>query len=561
MDFKRLPFLPLHFFYYEFSHDVKRWFWVAMTTVLLAAGFAFFAIEDPLFWSLEVQEVQNVQESPVQIGEVEEAYRTYPLRANAFSEQVSFSAGPVLAHEIPTLIYWFLQLMGWAFLLTASSLIRTRWNYLFYFLFILFIYFSGLGAMLIPALRSGGLSYLADLLVVLPFLGLFYAFQNDILKWSFAGRFAVFAALLAAAFGGVHLQHGWIGLHELGTDSYFLQVFLGIGFCFFISKEPTNLLMALANNRQNPKHRMGPAFIIAMYLVWIIAMFIMANDYIGISGLPRGFSWGVKSVHLMIISAIIVVFTSQNHFHYVKTAFSNNTAYSYLLMGGAIIFLSHLGRVSSQGDLVWSQAWDRLFAILLLAMGIGHVIFIFINHYSLIQKKINLYYLLSFGSSYRFGFVWLIVLIGLVIFEGSSSWGINNRVFHSYSAQHGDLAQLQLTGGVDLNEGEIEWLESKRKNAYSQAASQVLTSAKAFHNLGYFNLKSLNDLNETISIYKKAKRFPYSVLNEANLYLIKNRPKLAIAALMASLKEKPQALLANNLKPILTTKITWNTSS
>ena len=59
MDFKRLPFLPLHFFYFELGHDVKRWFWVAMTAVVLAAGFGLFVVENPTFWALEVQEVSD----------------------------------------------------------------------------------------------------------------------------------------------------------------------------------------------------------------------------------------------------------------------------------------------------------------------------------------------------------------------------------------------------------------------------------------------------------------------------------------------------------------------
>lgn len=547
MDFKRLPFLPLHFFYFELGHDVKRWFWVALTTVVLAAGFGFFAIENPTYWSLEVQEVGDFQEDVVNLSEVSKDYRTYAFSAHAYTQDVSFSAGAVLADEIPTYLFWLLQLLGWTFVLTATSLIRSRWSFLFYFIFILFIHFSGLGGLLIPALGEGPLTYLADFLVVLPFLGLAYAFQINALKWRFSARFIVFFLLLGGGFLGVWLQHGWIGLHELATESYFVQVFLAIPFLFFISKEPTNFFMALANNRREPKHRLGLGAILAIYIVWAFALFILVNEYFGLSFLPEGFSWGLKASHMMLFASIITVFTAQNHFHYVKTAFTSNMVYSFLLMGGAIICMSHIGLMGSQGDVSYIDSWDRLGAIFLFFVGIGHIAFILLNHWSLIREKTNLYFLLTMSTRYRFMIVWVLGLIGVVIMEGRTSWSMEHRVKHSYAMQHGDLAQLTLMENPELSIEEKQRLESKRNNAYKFASFEVVNSPKAYHNRAFYNLTSIDLLNETINLYNQASSFPYATLNAANLYLVRQRPDMARDLLKKAWKQDRNPLLANNL--------------
>ncbi len=547
MDFKRLPFLPLHFFYFEFGHDVKRWFWVAIIAVVLAAGFGFFAVENPTFWSLEVQEIGDFQEESVKLSTIENVYRSYELTAHAYKQHVSFSAGPMLAAEVPTAIFWLLQLLGWAFVLTATSLIRSRWSFLFYFIFILFIHFSGLGGMLIPALSEGAMHYIADFIVILPFLALAYAFQVNALKWAFSGRFAVFFLLLGGGFAAVWFQHGWVALHELATESYFAEVFLAIAFFFFIAKEPTNLFMALANNRQNPKNRLGLGPIIAIYVVWTMATLIMANEYIGIPFLPKGFSWGLKAIHVMIIAGLISVFTSQNHFHFVKTAFTSNTVYSFLVMGGSILTISHLGLMASQGDLAFIDSWDRLAAIFLFFVGLGHTAYIFANHSPLIRKKINLYYLLTLSTNYRFVIVWIFALIGVIVMEGRSSWSMEHRIKHSFSTQHGDLAHLKLMHGADLTLEEKQALETKRKNAYIYASNETVYSAKAFHNLGYFSLTSVEQLDESIQLYLQTKNFPYSVLNAANLYVVGQRPELARELLKGEWKKSQHPLIANNL--------------
>lgn len=547
MDAKRLPFLPLHFFYFELSHDVKRWFWVAITTVILATAFGFFAMENPTFWSLEIQEIGDLQEETVKLSEVSKGYRTYDLSAHAYMQDVSFSSGPILASEVPTYLFWVLQLLGWAFVLTATSLIRSRWSFLFYFIFILFLHFSGLGGLLIPALGKGALRYLADFLVVLPFLGFAYAFQVNMLKWRFAGRFLLFFLLLGSGFLGVWLQHSWIGLHELATESYFVYIILGLGVLFFIAKEPTNLWMALANNRQNPKNRMSFGAILAIFLVWLMATLIIVNEYIGLSFLPQGFSWGIKASHIMLLAGAIAVFTAQNHFHFVKTAFTSNTVYSFLLMGGIIISMSHLGLMGSQGDYSFLNSWDRVAAIFIFFIGLGHMGFILFNHAALIREKVNVYFLLTLSPRYRFMIVWVFGLIGAIVMEGRTSWSMEHRVKHSYSTQHGDLAQLKLASNPRLSLEEKQQLENKRNNAYKFASLEVVNSPKAYHNRAIFNLTSIELLNETINLYKSAGSFPYAILNAANLYQVRQRPDLARDILKTAWKKNKNPLLANNL--------------
>jgi predicted Zn-dependent protease len=170
-----------------------------------------------------------------------------------------------------------------------------------------------------------------------------------------------------------------------------------------------------------------------------------------------------------------------------------------------------------------------------------------LNHAALIREKTNVYFLLTLSTRYRFMIVWAIALIGAIVMEGRTSWSMEHRVKHSYSTQHGDLAQLKLMQGDDLSLAEKQQLESKRNNAYKYASLEVVNSPKAFHNRAFYNLTSIELLNETINLYLGAKGFPYSTLNASNLYLVRQRPDMARDLLKKTWKQTKHPLLANNL--------------
>jgi Flp pilus assembly protein TadD len=548
MDLKRLPFLPLHFFYFQFSRIHRRLFLLGMLALLLAGGYAFFSIQNPTYWSLELQEISEVVKEEVVVSQVENRYRVFDLPFEAFRQTASFNAGPLLPHATPTYLYWLLQLLGWTFLLTAASQIRSRWAYLFYFVFVLFAHFSGLGRLLIPGWEEGGLGYLADLLVVAPFLLLAYLFQVNTLRWSVGLRFGIFLLLLLLAIGGVWLQHDWVGLHALSSDGYLLQVILGLLFFFFISKEPTNLFMALANNRRDPRNRLAWGWILAVYLLWVIAALVMMNAFLGLAFLPEGFSWGLRPLHILILAALIVPFTAQNHFHFVRTQFTSNAVYTFLLLGGSLLTLSQLGYLSSQGDFTFIDSWDRLAGIFLFFIGLGHSIYIFVNHFDLLKKKTNLYFLLTSGPVVRFVMVWIVGLVGLVLMEGRTGWSAFPRIIHSVATQAGDQQQLRLQqqgNASDLNV--LQRRAELRNSAYRVATKRVVNSIKAHYNLGIFLFDKLEKADEALAYLQKVHRFPYASINAANLLQIKGENEAAFQLLQSKAEGSTNPYLLNNL--------------
>ena len=535
MDLNRLPFLPLNFFYHQFSHDTKRWFWVGMVTLVAAVAFMLFAFHNPTYWSMEVQEVSDTSLVEVNIGEVTRDYRSFPLDLNAYQQYVSFSGGPLLPHHIPTYLFMFFQVLGWSLFLAAVSMIRAKWGYAFYFGFALFFHFSGITTALFPALAEGStaMQYGVELLLIAPLLGLAGLFQMNMLKWAFGVRFLVMFLILGAYIGISWNIGGWEVLHRMAGDSFPLLLIISCLFLFFLGKDPTNLIMAGATNRRDPRTRLSIWVILAALILWLVAALLMANPTLGLPWLPKGLG-GLSPLHIVGFMAVATIFLSQNQFHFVESFMSTNLVFTMVLISVGIISMSHMALLFSQGDLLHIHWMEEYAAIFFLFVALGHVLYLFLNYSTFIKDKINLYYLMTQSPLLPFFMVWLIGMIGWTINEGRSDWVVLNRFHHSIYTQWGDQAYLQNDQALALSN-------------YQLAVRAIDNSVKARYNLGGLSFAATQDPNEAIAHYRKIAHFPYATINAANLLRVYNRVFAGQEMLRDHLAYNPHPQVANNL--------------
>lgn len=535
MDLNRLPFLPLNFFYHQFSHDTKRWFWVGMVALVGAVAFMLFALHNPTYWSMEVQEISDTSLQEVNIGEVARDYRSFPLDFNAYQQYVSFSAGPILPHHIPTYLFMLFQLLGWSLFMAAVSMIRTKWGYLFYFGFALFFHFSGITAALIPSVTAGSLvmRYGVELLLIAPIFALTGLFKLNVLRWAFGWRFLSIFLIVGIYMGIAWNNGGWEILHQMAGDSFPLLIVISCLFLFFLGKDPTNLIMVGATNRRDPKARMSIWVVVAAVVLWLFAALIMANVYIELAWLPKGLG-ALSPLHIVAMVALMTVFLSQNQFHFVKDLMSTHWVFSMVILSVGIISMSHMALLFSQGDFEHIKWLEEYAAIFFLAVGLGHAIYIFLNYTPFIKDKINLYYLMTQSPLLPFFMVWLIGLMGWTMNEAKNTWVVLNRFHHSIYTQWGDQAYLQNDQPLALAN-------------YRLATRAIKNSVKGHYNQAGFAISTANDPNEALEYYQKVLDFPYAAINAANLLRVYNRVGTATDVLNAYLSQHAHPHVANNL--------------
>jgi len=530
MDLKRLPFLPINFFYFQFGKPVRWLFVFLFGTLLLAAALFYHAQAFPEFWSLEIQEVTQNESEQLPIHTIEKNYREIPLSFNVYRQWTSYLAGPLLPHALPVSLFILFQFLGWTMVLAVASLIRSRWAYLFYLLFALFIHFTDVVRIMYPA----DAFHLLEFVVIASYLGLAYSFQMNYIRWKLPLRWLTFLALSGLYVGLAYLQGGWLAFHKMSVDTYPYLLVVGLAFVVFVAKEPTNLVMVAANNRKFPRHRLKAMPILGLYLLLLLIELVPFLHYAGLAELPVT-DLGISPAMLLVIAAVFTVFTSQNQFFAVKRILSSNTAFTFLLLSWALISLSFFFLPSSEGDAVFIYALNRFTAEIFFGVAVMHVFFIYTNFYELLKARINLYYLMAQGRRFGFIIVSLFGLIVLVFAEGHHNWRSFRLFFHSLAVQYADH---------DL-------LNAKRQDAiasYQVALEMSPTAAKANYNLASLLIGDPQAVNEALKAYERASQrsFAYARLNAANVLLVNQEREKALKVLQDGLDEG-NAYLANNL--------------
>lgn len=534
MDLKRLPFLPLHFFYYQLSEGNRRLFLVITSVCVLAAGLMVFSYSDPYFWAQEIVEVAEPETQEVQVKRVEHHYRSFDISLNAFRQWVNYSASPILPKAFPVIAFWFFQAIAWSLFLAVATTIRSKWIYAFYFLIALFLHFSGIAQTLLP--EKGLLTRTLEFGIIILFLGLGHLFQMKIVKWPLPGRWALFTGMMMVLFSIPLMTGGWLSLQLMGAESFSFLFIVGIFFLYFIGKEPTNLIILAATNRPEISGRLGWKWILGIMIFYLVILFIWMNEFMRF-GLFTPLNIGIRPIHLVFISGIFTVFTSQNQFRQFQAVIPSLAGFTFFLLSWSIMILSFFFLHFASGDIIFVRLIDRLAAVLFAAIGLFHILFIFINHRLLLKQKVNLYYLMTRGPLLSYNIVWLVGLVGLISAEGRDNWTTINLAYHTWKNQQGDHAILSGNSGDAIG-------------YYETAIGQSLSSPKSNFNLASLYLGDRNRIKESAKYYQQATKtlefFPARI-NAANLFALNNQSLEARQILKEGMTKDPNGYVANNL--------------
>lgn len=528
MDLKRLPFLPPHFFYYQLTTAQKRLFLGLMALLLVAAGLWWVSYSQPERWALSVAPVPETYAEVLRVDTVSHAYRDFPLTFRVYRQQVGYSASQLRPEALPFQLAFGLLLIGWTVVLAVSSTISSRWAFLFYLLFGLFLHNTGVASTLLPDPLWGRV---LEFGLIILFLGLAYLFQSRTLKVKLPGRLLIIGALVALLFGMTYQPQGWLTLQQMGGESFVFLTMVSLFFLLLIGKEPTNLLIYAATNQPQQRYRLAPPWILTIYGLWLGVMFFWVDEFLGLK--LTGVTLGFRPAHLLALSSILTIFLSQNLFHLVRSVVTSVGNFTLLLSAWALISLSTWFLFAATFDPVWVYAIERLAAILFAAVGLGHMFFTFTNHRFLLTNKVNGYYLMGNGPRFPYPVIWLMGLIFLILAEGGESWKSLRLLPHSYA--------VQLADGYLLRDE----LEDARLH-YEIALRATEASPKANYNLASLLLIDPDQWREAVRHYRLAGAgfdFPYGNLNAANLLIANNEGESAEEVLREGVERFPENAL------------------
>lgn len=522
MDLKKLPFLPLHYFYVLFEKFQKGLFLFLFACVLGAGLWTLGGALWPDYFSLEVLEVAQTDVEKVSLHEVKHNYRSFDFSVNAFRQWVSFSASPILPYAKGVYFFILLQIIAWSVMLAAATEIKSRWSYLFYFLYSLFLFSSDLFSYLISdeALLSslGGSQILArsiKFLLVLPPLTLAFCFQLNIIRWRLPIRLLIFTLWNFLLFSFPFSQGGWETLHQISVQNYSFNFILVLLFLYFIGKEPSKILFAAATNRPQKSARVDYRLILGFCLILLVVEVFWLIEYLNF-GILTDFKLGFRPIYLLVFSAVLMVFTSQNHFHQVRGIFSMQHTYTFILLSWALIVLSFMGYQYSLGDPLLKFTIERAAVVFFLSMGLLHILFVITNHLPLLKEKVNLFYLMANSSArgkFEYYVIWTVGLVSIITAGGYENWKSWNLFQHSYYISAGDQELIQGNG-------------ENAKAMYLLARGNSQISPKANYNLASILIGNPYETADAVRYYQDATRhieFPYARINSAAILALNNQ--------------------------------------
>ena len=145
------------------------------------------------------------------------------------------------------------------------------------------------------------------------------AFDRVYTKASLGIRWVAFI-LLNLVFLGIPLlltEYPAAQLQELAIGTYPILTILALAYFLFAGKEPTNLILFAASNRKSRLARLDHRLIIAALFAWIIFVFVLLNEYVRM--FPEfETQLGIRPSHILLVSAVFLTLTSQNHFIHLK---------------------------------------------------------------------------------------------------------------------------------------------------------------------------------------------------------------------------------------------------
>ncbi len=523
MDLSRLPFIRLYDFWRNESAEYKAVWSLGMGLLGLTVLAILWLMAFPATFGLDINLVSEAEETLLPLWSQEYHGQTYVAELPVYRQTLSYSASPILPEALPMWGFVVLQALGWALILATAAGLQSYWTYGFFLAYGLFLHLSGIAPALAgpESLGSWGLEFVW----IMGALVFAYAGQVGWLSMRLAWRWLLLAVwtllpmLLAGSF------RGWLPLQGAMADSFPMLLVVALGYVIFAGKDPVNLLVLLGTNRRDVRQRMHPRILLLFVILLLILEGLWLLDTLNV--LPMESILLVRPMHLFLLSSLFLPATSLNQFAQTKKVFPRSSQLSLALLAWSIIVLSFLAVNLTVMDPMLLLTVERLIAILFFSVGVGHVIFLYSNHWPLFSRKAHLYFLMTRGPKSSMYVVWLIGMVGLLAAEGSQDWKSVKLFAHVYFNHQADNSWLA---------GDAETAEI----TYTASLANSPISPKANYNLAFLALKNPSLAATAVGYYETSTElmeFPPARINGAQLLAVQGYPDRAIALLRAGKAE------------------------
>ncbi|HHG86288.1 MAG TPA: tetratricopeptide repeat protein, partial [Bacteroidetes bacterium] len=497
---KKLKVIPIHRFFQNMDRLSKGLFLILFIALVGYAVGSVMAVEDPVRWSIEVNEYNSATEQEVIIRDYEEGYRQMSTEIGAWKEDVSLVATPIIPQVNIVLLFIIGQILGWGFMLTAATYVKSWFTYIVYFAFALTIFLSSAFESVAP---DNYWPFNIGLAVLL--FAPAYLLQQSVIQLRFAFRLLIFLVVAALPFFLQYQFAGWQGLHNSTVGMYPILCLILIVYTFFVSTDISNLMFFLATNAKNRKYRMKFPVIFGVFMVIIALEFLLLQQQLGWDLLNIGNEVPLRPIYLLAFAAVVMVGTKQSLFPILKTVITNR-AMSMGLAGLGVVAMSTLFFHAAVGEFLFVFMIERVITIFFFLATLFHFFYIYYNFEVLISARLNFYFLSMMPKRLMYFFV--VVATALLGFALEASDHGKTKILFSATLYSRLADQAFLSG----NNAEAIAL-------YSTAVGVAGGTVKANYNLAMLALvlENKEKARDHFQKARKFKPFPYAALNEANL--------------------------------------------
>ena len=555
---RELPVVPFWAFL-KAMEPVERIVFGVLFLVLIGLGVGtWMGYTHPDRWVVETGQVSDSVRDPIMLEKVTANYRTLDLMGEAYRSTMIYTASPMIPQPW---IIWVLilgQALAWALMLAGAThtkneaftdfwLFRwkfTEWfpfkNFIFYFalfLFVIFMLFANPGSVW----EETDLSRLISLGLSLPVVGVALLFQFRILKWSLVTRLLVFLVLTGGLAALLFFTDGFQGIHAFTANSVPFLIVMVILFLFWTGTDLTNALYLATTNAENKKLRLPWWGTLSIFLVLFLVEFALMHNALGLGWfgfIP--YNLGIRPMHLVLAASALTVITSQNIWARHKKFYESPSGFTFAVLGLAIFSLSTLFSHFAMGEYLFIHAVERIAALFYTAMGLFHVIFLHLNFFPLMKRKVNFYFLTKMPREVDFFFVIILTIMVSISLEAKENM---KTVVLSKSVIQNRLADKALTGN-DL-EGAFKHYSRSRliskggiKSNYNYVMARLTQYPEQDTLIKYFS-----ELEKA----EKFKPFPPASINQANILLLFGQQEEARKLYEKSIRRRRDHRTFNNL--------------
>jgi tetratricopeptide (TPR) repeat protein len=536
---KGQPFIRYDYFVGLLSPLGRRMLYGLQAILVLAAVLLVLNYHMPTLWHQPLATVADTQLEEVILEPVTSQYRQLNILGRAHSHYLTYTAPRMVPNMTVVLLCFGLIVLAWACLLAAASRMEGLAGYAIYFLFTSWIYISGTGALI------GGTTFqmLWAAVIMLVVLGVAYLFRARILPWSTPYQIPVFGAMLAIVFGVIYGINGLAGLYKASTTGLPILLVLVLFALLMTSRNLLNLVLLLLNNRSTAARR-SPGWLVMLALLLAAAFQIMlALPYLDFLGFELPFHLGIRPVHVFVLASVCNIVLIQNVYADYRDQVPSLGAFVALVIGLNLLALATWALFAANQEFTFRTQIERTSAMLFALVGILQLIYIFINFYPAISKKVNVYYTLSESRLFRFEAVWLSAITLFVLVEGQNRWRLYYSMITAYknaSADYSLMVQEPNDALIFYNDG-LGFSPHDIKSNFNRA-SLLIERGKFYQ-----------DDNESFQIIKHYEDADYqgqyapACINLGNFWQLLAQNERAKSAYRTHLQIQPDPYIASNL--------------